>query len=99
MRPIAYHEEAELELLNQIGYLEARAAGLGRRFFGEVQKAEKLIRQFPESAPEIAPGIRRLLLHAFRHSLIYTIEQDRVLILAVAHHRRRPGYWFERSGS
>jgi plasmid stabilization system protein ParE len=91
-----YHEAAEDELLNEIGHLELRAAGLGRRFFAEVQRAEKLIAQFPESAVEILPGIRKRVLQKFRYSLIYTIEKDGLLILAVAHHSRRPGYWVAR---
>ena len=96
MIPVKYHEAAEDELLNEIGYLELRANGLGRRFFTEVQTAENLLAQFPESAPEILPGIRKRVLRKFPYSLIYTIEADELLILAVAHHSRRPGYWVGR---
>lgn len=98
MNRIEYHEAAEQELYDQIGYLELRAAGLGARLFGEVKRFEKLIFQFPESAVEILPGIRKHPLREFRYSLIYTIEQGRVLILAVAHHSRRPNYWTSRVG-
>jgi plasmid stabilization system protein ParE len=94
--PIRYHEAAEDELLNEIGYLELRANGLGRRFFEEIRRSEKLISQFPESAEEIRPGIRKRILRKFRYSLIYSIEEEGVLILAVAHHSRRPGYWLGR---
>lgn len=93
---VKYHEAAEEELLHEIGYLEQRANGLGRRFFAEVQRAEDLIAQFPELAAEILPGIRRRILRKFRYSLIYTMERDGLLILAVAHHSRRPGYWVGR---
>jgi toxin ParE1/3/4 len=94
--PVKYHEAAEDELLSEIGYLELRANGLGRRFFAEVRRAENLIAQFPESAAEILPGIRKRVLRKFRYSLIYTMEEDGLLILAVAHHSRRPGYWVGR---
>jgi len=96
--PIRYHEAAEDELLNEIGYLELRANGLGRQFFEEIRRSEKLISQFPESAKEIRPGIRKRILRKFRYSLIYSIEEEGVLILAVAHHSRRPGYWLSRVG-
>lgn len=96
MTPVKYHEAAEDELLNAIGYLEHRAKGLGRRFFGEVRRAERLIAQFPESAEEIRLGIRKRLLRKFRYSLIYSVEQDGLLILAVAHQSRRPEYWVGR---
>ncbi len=93
MMPLRYHEAAEEELLNEIGYLELQAQGLGRRFFDEIQRAEERIAQFPESAQEVRSGIRKRMLRTFRYSLIYALEPDGALILAVAHHRRRPGYW------
>ncbi len=96
MTPIKYHEAAEEELLHEIGYLELQAKGLGRRFFGDILRAEKLLAQFPESAEEIRPGIRKRLLRTFRYSLIYSVEKNGLLILAVAHHSRRPGYWVGR---
>jgi len=94
--PVRYHPAAEDELLNEIGYLELRAKGLGRRFFAEVRRAESLIAQYPESAREILPGIRKRVLRKFRYALMYSIEKDGLLILAVAHHSRRPGYWAHR---
>ena len=96
MIPLKYHEAAQDELLNEIGYLELQAKDLGRRFYAEVRRAERLISQFPESAPEIRPGIRKHLLLKFRYSLIYSKENDGVFVLAVAHQRRRPGYWASR---
>ncbi|MBA5865202.1 MAG: type II toxin-antitoxin system RelE/ParE family toxin [Nitrospira sp. CR1.3] len=66
---------------------------MGRRFFAEIRRAEERIAQFPESAQEIRPGIRKRVLRSFRYSLIYALESDGALILAVAHHRRHPGYW------
>ena len=98
MSPVRYHEAAEDELLHEIGYLELQSPGLGRRFFTEVQRAENRIAEFPESAPEIASGIRKCVLRKFRFSLIYSIERDSLLVLAVAHQSRRPGYWFRRVG-
>ena len=62
---VKYHEAAEDELLTEVGYLELRASGLGGRFLAEVGRAEDLIAQFPESAPEILPGIRKRVLRKF----------------------------------
>jgi plasmid stabilization system protein ParE len=96
MIPVRYHEAAEDELLNEIGYLELRLQVLGRRFYGEVQRAEKRLSEFPESGLEVLPGIRKHNLRKFPFSLIYSIEKDGLLILAVAHQRRRPQYWLPR---
>lgn len=62
----------------------------------EIRRAEHIIEQFPESAEEIRPGLRKCILRKFRYSLIYSRETNSVLILAVAHHSRRPGYWVGR---
>lgn len=97
MIPLKYHEAAEEELLHEIAYLELRLPGLGRRFYNEIQRVEKLMAQFPESGQEISPGLRRCALRAFPFSLIYSVEKDSLLILAVAHQRRRPGYGLGRS--
>ena len=97
MIPVKYHEAAEEELLREIGYLELRATGLGRRFLAEVQRTERAISQFPESAEEIRPGLRKRALQKFRYSLIYSIDNEGLLILAVAHHSRRPNYWVGRT--
>jgi plasmid stabilization system protein ParE len=97
LRTIRYHTAAEAELLNEITYFETQSPGLGRRFFGEIQQAEKLLAQFPALGREVRPGVRRQTLRKFQFSLIYSIEpDDSLLILAVAHHRRRPGYWISR---
>ncbi len=93
MMPLRYHEAAEEELLNEIGYLEVQAQGLGRRFFAEIRRAEDRIVRFSQSAQEIRPGIRKSILRTFQYSLIYSIEPEEIVVLAVAHHRRRPGYW------
>lgn len=99
MIAVKYHDAAEDELLAEIGYLELRVRGLEWRFYTEVRQAEDRITMFPESAPEVAPGIGKHPLRKFPFSILYSIEKDGVLILAVAHHRRRPRYWVGRVAS
>jgi hypothetical protein len=96
VKAVHWHEAAEDELLNEIGYLERQAPGLGRRFFAEISRVESLIAEFPQAAAETRLGIRKRLLRKFRFSLLYSIEKRGVLILALAHHSRRPGYWVGR---
>jgi plasmid stabilization system protein ParE len=88
LRTVRYIEPAGAELLAEIAYLEDSRPGLGRRFFEEITRAESLIAEFPEAAEEIRPGIRKRLLRLFRYSLIYSIEPDELLIIAVAHQSR-----------
>ena len=94
---IRYHSAAKAELLNEISYLEYQATGLGKRLFDEVLLAERCIQELPLSSPEVRAGIRKLVLRKFRYSLYYTIEEQSVVVLAVAHHRRAPYYWEDRA--
>ncbi len=96
MKAVRYHEAADSELLTAVGYLELRTKGLGRRLLAEIRKAETIIAEFPESGEETRPGIRKRLLRKFRYSLVYSVEEDEIVILAVAHASRRPEYWADR---
>ena len=42
--------------------------------------------------------VRRFVLERFPYTVIFEVLADRVLVLAVAHARRRPNYWKRRRG-
>jgi len=54
------------------------------------------IRRFPEAWHPLGDEIRRCRLRRFPYGLIYSKEQEGILILAVAHAHREPGYWRDR---
>jgi hypothetical protein len=54
------------------------------------------VAQAPFAAPVIRSDIRRKVLRNFPHSLFYVTEPDTVMIVSVAHQRRRPNYWHAR---
>ena len=87
---------AEGELDDAILYYEATVEGLGTRFRNEVERAAIQLGRMPMLWPEVWPTIRRCLLSRFPYALIYAIEADYVLVLAVAHQHRKPGYWQDR---
>lgn len=93
MIEVRWHEAAEAELLEALGFLELRAKGLGRRLLGEVRRTAAHIGEFPLLGPEIRPGVRKLAIRTFRYSLVYAVDDQGVLILALAHGSRRPNYW------
>jgi len=98
LKRLRFHEDAEREFLEELVYLERQAAGLGKRLLQAVKDAEILLRSHPESGPEVLSGIRKLVLRNFSFSMIYSIEEDELVILAFAPHRRRPRYWLDRLG-
>ena len=69
---------------------------LAERFVEEVERGIGLIAEHPTLHAEIEPGVRRIVLRSFPYSLIYSMESDFALVLAVMHHRRSPGYWRDR---
>lgn len=90
---ISFHEMAESELNEATDYYESKVAGLGRAFLSEVERVSRFIQQNPESAPIILKVVRRKILSRFPYSIMYSIVNDSIRILAIANHKRRPFYW------
>ena len=96
MKSVVYHVAAEEELLAAVCHCERERAGRGIRLEALVTRAEKQIRRFPSCGSNFERGTRRLVLLRLPYSLIYLVQADRCLIVAVAHAKREPGYWRER---
>jgi len=92
----SFHPEADAELEDASLFYESRMAGLGKSFAAEVERTVSLIRQFPDAGSPIGPARRRVVVARFPYPVIYRHDPDSVVILAVAHQRRRPGYWRRR---
>ena len=87
---------AEEEMTEASLFYEAASVGLGNDFLSDVERAIDVLCEHPNLGREVGFGLRRWLLHRFPFSIIYSVEPDAVLIVAVAHYRRRPDYWKER---
>ncbi|HLH56011.1 MAG TPA: type II toxin-antitoxin system RelE/ParE family toxin [Verrucomicrobiae bacterium] len=91
-----FHPEA-LEEYNEAAFHYARKEpGLDLRFILSVESAIEAIVQDPLRWRQIDEDVRRCLTRVFPYGLLYTIEADYVLIVAVAHCSREPGYWKHR---
>ena len=82
-------------------YYERCEEGLGGRFILEIDEAIALAQEFPAAGSHVegAPkelDIRRRLLHTFPIEPDYLVSDGELLILAVFHTTRRPGYRFGR---
>lgn len=87
---------AQQELQDAIAYYELEFAGLGKRFKAEVKNAALRIAEYPDAWSVERGEIRKCLLHKFPYKLLYSIETDHIIVLAVAHQHRKPFYWAER---
>ena len=91
-----FHPEAGAELEDTALFYESRLVGLGKAFSAEVERTILFIREFPDAGLAIGPKRRRVLVDRFPYSIVYRRDSDTVVILAVAHQRRLPGYWRHR---
>lgn len=96
MIPYGFHPEAESELLDAIDYYESRSKGLGLDFALEVYQAIRSVCEHPQAWPILDGDVRRCLIKRFPYGVLYSVENDSALILAVMHLHMKPGYWKER---
>jgi toxin ParE1/3/4 len=62
-------------------------------FVREVDDAVSRIAETPIRYPLAEHGTRRVLLQRFPYTLFYRVGDEETIIVAVAHQKRRPGYW------
>ena len=96
-RKVSFHQLAEFELNDAAVFFEIERDGLGLRFLSALEAAVAHIQEYPEASPIIIQNIRRKVLRRFPYSIMYSIKPDRIRILAVANHKRRPFYWHGRT--
>jgi plasmid stabilization system protein ParE len=87
---------ADREVAAAYQWYEQQSEGLGRTFLDELDRAVRLVRSYPLIAAQIEPDIRRFLFSRFPYSLIYGIDGETLVVIAVAHQHREPGYWADR---
>ena len=88
-----FHHDAEAELEQAALFYESQVVGLGKSFAAEVERTISLVREFPEAGSPTGANWRRVVIARFPYSIIYQQRPDLIRIVAIAHQRRRPGYW------
>src|SRR4051812_43335788 len=97
MKPALFHAAAEAELQDAIAFYESRQAGLGRSFQSEVERIVDLVQQHPDRwAIYKDTTYRKCSLERFPFSIFYLELEDVIWIAALAHRKRKPGYWLHR---
>jgi plasmid stabilization system protein ParE len=96
MKQVTLHEEAAAELNEAAKYYEERVPGLGLLFLTALEEATEKVVANPEAFQLVGAEIRHKLLRRFPYSFLYVSESDRICVIAIAHQKRRPGYWSHR---
>lgn len=91
-----YHPEAAKELMSSIQYYEEKSVGLGAEFLDEIEEAIAQAIAHPKSGSLLTKNGRRNLLVRFPYEIIYDASENVVMINAVKHMKRKPGYWESR---
>ena len=98
MKPaLRLHEAARAEVREAARWYEERREGLGTEFLDEVHRYLRWIvaRELPGTATQARKGrdVRRVLLHRFPYAIHFEWRGTTCHVWAIAHTKRRPGYW------
>ncbi|MGH7332674.1 MAG: type II toxin-antitoxin system RelE/ParE family toxin [Candidatus Rokuibacteriota bacterium] len=102
MSAVRLSREAVAELAEAAQRYVARRPGLEVEFLAEVERILPLIGTSPASFPRLLdlPAdlvVRRALLPRFPYAIVFMDLRTEIRVLAVAHAKRRPGYWLNRA--
>lgn len=95
-KKVEYHPEARLEMQESAVWYDRQVDGLGLEFLLEIKRVESLITRNPATWPEYESGTRRYVMKRFPYAVIYLTSEESIQVVAVAHCRRKPGYWKDR---
>ncbi len=96
MKRYRFLDEADEEFQEQIRYFDGSSLDRGDKFIEEVADAVRDIREYPQIGSLKYGRVRKRVLHSFGYDVFYVDRPDEIIIVAVAPHKRRPGYWRKR---
>jgi toxin ParE1/3/4 len=94
--PVRFHPEAANEVEAALAWYAERSVRAAERFIEELSSAVLMIAESPHQWARFEENTRQVTLRHYPYIVIYRAHPDRIEILAVAHGRRRPGYWRDR---
>jgi plasmid stabilization system protein ParE len=93
---VEFHPAASQELEAASSFYESRRTGLGEELADEVEDVCLLLSEYPAIGRKADDAHRSVPLRRFPFILFYRVRETVVQIVAVAHKRKRPGYWRRR---
>ena len=87
---------AKEELREAKEYYDKQRQGLGDEFLDAIEDAGKRIKQFPRAWSKLSDKVWRCRTNRFPYGLVYCVDGENILVLAVMHLRRKPNYWRSR---
>jgi plasmid stabilization system protein ParE len=96
VRLLAYHPSSESEIESAHDRYRRQSLQAGDGFYEELIPALDHIRDHPNLCSRYLFGTQRLVLSRYPYSIVFRERLHDIQIVAVAHAKRRPGYWSKR---
>jgi len=91
--PVDVHPEAVAEARAATQWYRQRSTSAAIAFLVELDRAIEKIAENPETWPRYVGSTQRFLMKRFPFSVVFRQTSNRIEVVAIAHSRRRPGYW------
>ena len=89
---LAFSELAQQELEDARDYYNLQQENLGERFKEHIKESIDNIQEFPLLYPKINDVLYRVVVHKFPYSIFYIVDENRIVIISIAHQNRKPFY-------
>ncbi len=96
MKPWFFEEGAEADFAGALEYYREESEALAGRLYDEIHRLIADVCAAPRLYRVVATPVRRHFSETFPYAILYVEKSDHIVIYAVAHFKRRPGYWHER---
>jgi plasmid stabilization system protein ParE len=93
---VSLHPKARVEVIEARNWYYDRSPLSSVAFSHAVDGAISRIRESPNSFPIADHATTKFVLQRFPFNIFYRIGEIEIVIVAVAHQRRKPGYWSDR---
>ncbi len=95
-KKVEIHEEAALESEAAVEWYLERSALAASKFDEALSRPMDMVVEAPHRWSAGSHGTRRFILQRFPFSIVYRELPAAIQVLAIAHARRKPGYWKQR---
>jgi plasmid stabilization system protein ParE len=92
-KPLRIRSEAQEEISSAFEWYLQRSPRAADAFLNEVETSLELIVSHPQLYPAYTKNTRRRVLERFPYAVIFQEKDDVILVVAVAHSKRKAGYW------
>jgi plasmid stabilization system protein ParE len=94
---VEIHAEAERELEESTARIAADSPIAAERFVDAVRRDLEIVLTYPRSGKQVRRSrVREFVIDGWRHSIVYALEDSKLVVFAFAHQSRRPRYWSKR---